>query len=129
MSILLDTGVDLRRSFRLATLASGSPLLLHELESGLSRLSQGEALSTYMDGLPALYPKIMVGLVRVGEEAACMPEVLAGLARTFTESTDHRLEVLTALLEPLLMSVVAVAVGTLILGVAAPMYGMINSSL
>jgi type II secretory pathway component PulF len=58
-----------------------------------------------------------------------LPEVFEKLERSLTEDTEYRLEVLTSLLEPVLMAFVAVMVGLLVIGVAMPLYGLVSTAL
>ncbi len=129
MAILLETGVDILKSFRLSSLASGSPMVMSHVDKGLLYLSHGGDLSAFMKDHPEAYPSMMAGLVMVGQESAQMPEMFHKLQRTLGEDTEHRLEVLTTMLEPILMAIVAVLVGLLVLGVVMPMYGLVNTAL
>lgn len=127
MSILLDSGVDILKAFRLASLASGSPLIIANTRAGVLFLSHGGDLDAHMFEHPELYPHLMSALVSVGQEAAQLPEMFSRINDTLQDFTETRLEVLTSLLEPVMMGFVAVLVSLFILGLAGPMYGMLNS--
>ncbi len=127
LSLLLGTGVDLLRSFRLASESAGSPFMIDQLPKGLKALSEGSTLWEALQEFPETYSPTVVGLVRIGEESADLPKILHHLADSLRDLTDHRLGLLTALLEPILMALVSVMVGLLVVGVALPMYGMIST--
>ncbi len=129
LALMLETGVDLRRSYRLAVEAAGNPIMRAAQEEGLSALSMGTALSSLLGQLPLCFDKVSVSLVSVGEEAADLPRVMRMLGRSLSADTEHRLEVLGALLEPLLMSLVAIVVAFIVLGIALPLYGTIANQL
>jgi type IV pilus assembly protein PilC len=129
MAIMLQTGVDILKSFRLASMASGSPLLLSQTDEGLLFLSHGGDLADFMKDHPEIFPCFMTGLVLVGQESASLPEMFEKLQRSLTEDTEYRLDILTSLLEPFLMAFVALLVGLLVIGVAMPMYGLVNAAL
>lgn len=127
MAILLQTGVDILKSFHLASLASGSPMVIAQMEEGIRKLSLGGDLADFMRDHPNLYPAMMSGLVMVGQESASLPDIFLKLQQALNEETEHRLAILTSMLEPLLMAFVSVLVGLLVVGVALPMYGLVNS--
>ena len=127
LSLLLNTGVDLLRSFRLASESAGSPFITDQMPKGIKALSEGSTLWEFLQEYPQTYSPTVVGLVRIGEESAGLPDILHHLGDSLRDLTEHRLDVLTALLEPILMAFVAVMVGILVIGVALPMYGMIST--
>lgn len=96
---------------------------------GLTDISMGTKLSDVLQQSPESFSAIVVGLVTVGEEAASLPEVLHMLSQSLDQDTEHRLEVLSAMTEPILMSIVAIAVALIVVGIALPMYGLVNSQL
>lgn len=129
LALMLDSGVELRRTFRLGVEASGNPVLKARMEVGLSALSVGTELSAILRQSPVCFDPIAVSLVAVAEEAADMPRVMRMLGESLNADTEHRLEVLGALMEPILMSVVAVIVAMTVLGIALPIYGMVATQI
>ena len=129
MTILLQTGVDILKSFHLASLASGSPLIIDQLEEGVVFLSRGGDLAAFMKEHPDAYPSMMAGLVMVGQESATLPEVFQKLQRSLNEYTGYRLDILTSLLEPFLIIFVAALMILLLAGVAMPLYDLVSTAL
>lgn len=126
MAILLETGVDLLSSFRLASLASGSPVLKVGLEDGLEFIRQGGSLPELLRSRPAAFPALAGGLVMAGHESARLPEMFDKVSELMHEDTERRVHAFTSLLEPVLVGMVGLFVALLVLGVTLPMYQMIG---
>lgn len=127
LGLLMGTGVDLLKSFRLASLASGNPVLAADLPEGIRHLSLGRTLAEFMKGRPDSFPPMVPGLVMVAEESATLPEVCHSLELTLTEEAELGFKALLAVVEPMLLAFMSVLVGVLVVGVALPMYGLLDS--
>ena len=69
----------------------------------------------------------MVDLVKIGEETGDVPGSLANLADTYEGELQISLRIMTNLMEPLLIVVMALCVGFLLLSVLMPMFKLINT--
>ncbi len=127
LSLLTGTGVDLLKSFRLASLASGSPVLMKELPEGLKHLTLGRTLAEFMKQRPESFPPMASGLVMVAEESATLPNVCHRLELILAEEAELGFKALLAVVEPLLLAFMSVLVGLLVIGVALPMYGLLDN--
>ena len=74
-----------------------------------------------------LFPQLMVDLVKIGEETGDVPGALTNLAETYESELQISLRVMTNLIEPLLIIVMALGVGFLLLSVLLPMFRMISN--
>ena len=68
----------------------------------------------------------MVDLVRIGEETGDVPGALNNIADTYESELQVGLRVMTNLLEPALIIVMAVVVGFLLLSILLPMFNLIS---
>jgi len=73
-----------------------------------------------------VFPQLMVDLVRIGEETGDVPGALNNIADTYESELQVGLRVMTNLLEPLLIIVMAVVVGFLLLSILLPMFNLIS---
>jgi len=116
-------------------LQAGVPLLeamdccLPQLRLGLQaplialrdRVSTGESLATAMQQESWLFDDMMIGMVRVGEHAGNLEDVLDQLA-TFRENTAQlRDRVLSAIMYPAIVFCVSIAVSLFLMSVVVPM--------
>jgi type II secretory pathway component PulF len=77
-------------------------------------------------GQSKLFPQLMVDLVRIGEETGDVPGALNNLADTYESELQIGLRVMTQLIEPLLIIVMAVVVGFLLISILLPLFQLIS---
>lgn len=70
----------------------------------------------------AIFTPLCIQLLRTGEMSGSLDIMLANLARHHTEQTFQRAENLAALLEPLLLIVTGVIIGTLVVAMYLPIF-------
>lgn len=121
LSTLLASGVPL-----LPALAATQDTLVNRyLEAAIrtarETVSQGVGLADALTGAVG-WPPLVVQLLRVGEETGRLAPVLAHLADYYTTETEHRVQVLTTVLEPLLIVGVAVIIGGLLIAMYLPIF-------
>jgi type IV pilus assembly protein PilC len=68
----------------------------------------------------------MVQTIRAGEKTGSLETVLDELASFYELEVDYSLKRATSLLEPLLMLVIGVAVGTLVVLMITPIYSIVG---
>lgn len=124
-SAMLTSGSNIITGFRLAAEATGSPLIESDADRLVESLEEGRQLSEHMDDRRDIYPRICVQLTAVGEESARLPKMFEVMAEHYEEHIDHQIQIVTSLLEPLLMSIVALVVGFIVMGVFLPMYSFV----
>jgi type II secretory pathway component PulF len=74
-----------------------------------------------------LFPQLMVDLVRIGEETGDVPGALNNLADTYENELQIALRVMSDLIGPLLIVVMAIGVGFLLLSIFLPLFKLISS--
>ncbi|MEW6284182.1 MAG: type II secretion system F family protein [Candidatus Eremiobacterota bacterium] len=122
LSLLLRTGVDLITGLRLAAAASGNPLLEEDAEGLQKSLENGQTLGDYLAGRPELYTMMFVHLATVGEETSKLDRMFGRLAEHYDSEVVYRIQILSALLEPILLSFVSTAVAFTLIAILLPLY-------
>jgi type IV pilus assembly protein PilC len=82
----------------------------------------GEALSYY-----AIFPPLLIQLVKVGEETGKMDENLLKASEYFEDEVGQSVKTLTTAMEPFIMIVLGVGVGFLVFSVITPIYSILNA--
>ena len=70
----------------------------------------------------------MVDLVRIGEETGDVPGALNNIADTYEGELEIGLRVMTQLIEPVMIIMIAVVVGFLLISLLLPMFRLISPS-
>jgi len=78
-------------------------------------------------GRSGVFPKLMVDLVHIGEQTGDVPAALDNLADTYDNELNISLRVVTTLIEPILIVVIAGVVGFMLVGVLQAMFKITSS--
>jgi type IV pilus assembly protein PilC len=74
-----------------------------------------------------LFPRIVIQMIRVGEETGSLDSNLEQAAEHYAEEVDYRLKGMIAVIEPALVIAVGVMVGFIAVSVIAPMYALVHA--
>lgn len=126
VSALLMSGSNLQSSLRLGAAVSGSPVLDRDVVPLSNAVMNGIQPSEYMMLHPAIYSRTMTHMAAAGEEASRLPEMFARASEFHGLEMESQVDALKAALEPMMLSAVAIIVGTIIFSVFLPLYGFLN---
>lgn len=126
MELTQEAGLDVIRSVSLSCLASGSPLLEVDSKRMTQGITEGEHLSELMEQRPDIHPHLLHQMVLMGEETSRNSDAYGRAADWFEQDVESRIEAFQAALEPILMGLISVVVGTIVLAVFLPLYGLLD---
>ena len=66
-------------------------------------------------------------MVDVGEETGQLPEMLLKIAEVYDDEVDNAVEGLTSLLEPIMIVLLALIVGTIVIALFMPLISIIQN--
>ncbi len=69
-----------------------------------------------------LFPHVVVQMVAIGEESGSLDEMLGKVADFYEEEVDNMVDALSSLLEPLIMAILGVVVGSLVIAMYLPIF-------
>jgi type IV pilus assembly protein PilC len=123
LSMLQGAGVDIIRSMDLATQAINNLVIERILKHSRQRIMEGNTLSTTLRG-GSLIPNMVVRMISVGESAGTLPEQLEYVANYYDEGLERKIAVALAVMEPLMILVLAAMALSLVVALFQPMYGI-----
>ena len=74
-----------------------------------------------------IFPQLMIDLVRIGEETGDVPSALQNVAGAYENELSIALRVMTNLIEPAMIIVMAVGVGGLLFSILSAMFAITAS--
>src|SRR5262245_57578454 len=74
-----------------------------------------------------LFPQLMIDLLKIGEETGDVPEALKNVADTYENELSIALRVMTNLIEPVMIIIMAIGVGFLLFSVLSAMFAITSS--
>lgn len=126
LELTQDAGLDLVRSVNLACMASGSAILQTDFVRLSKGITEGELLSEMMLLRPDVYPHLLQQMTMMGEETSATREGFGRSGDWFEQEVQSRVETFQATLEPILMGMISLVVGTIVLAVFLPLYGLLD---
>jgi type II secretory pathway component PulF len=125
LGTLLQNGVPVLTALKITEQVLPNRLIKEAIAKTRDAVTDGKTLAQPL-GQSKLFPQLMVDLVRIGEETGDVPGALNNLADTFESELQIGLRVMTQLLEPLLIIVMAVIVGFLLVSILLPLFRLIS---
>lgn len=102
----------------------------YPIESSLDQISadilKGKALYQGMENF-SIYPRRMISLIKVGEEANHLEEMFAKLASQYNEDVEQRTKMIGSLIEPILIVFLALVVGVVLVSMYLPIFKLVSN--
>ena len=73
-----------------------------------------------------VFPPMVISMVDVGEETGQLPEMLLKIADVYDDEVDNAVAALTSMLEPIMIVLLALVVGTIVLALFLPLVKIIS---
>ena len=124
LAILLRSGMTLVDSLAVTRVTFHNLYYQREVERIIEAVRRGEEMATHMSQEPNLFPPILTGMIKVGENTGNLEENLRYLSEYFTEEVETSVRNLTSLLEPVLVLVMGLVVGFIALSIIMPIYSI-----
>lgn len=126
LGTMLANGVPLLQALNISKDSIGSPLLAQRVEEAAENVRGGASLSAPL-GRGGLFPPEILAMISVAEESNQLQNVLIRIADTVEQRTNRQVDQAVRLLEPVVLCVVAMAIGFLALGLLLPIFTLASS--
>ncbi|WGZ93729.1 MAG: type II secretion system F family protein [Candidatus Thiothrix putei] len=123
LGTLLHNGVPLLGALKIAKNTVGNRVMAAAVEESADSLKQGESLTRTLLG-KGVFPPYALHMLRVGEETGRMEELLREVADIYDDEVKTSVKQMLALLEPVLILVMALSILVIIGAVLLPMINM-----
>jgi type II secretory pathway component PulF len=125
LGTLLQNGVPVLMALKITEQVLPNELLKEAIADTREAVTDGKTLAQPL-AQSRLFPQLMVDLVRIGEETGDVPGALNNLADTYESELQTALRVMTDLIGPVLIIVMAIIVGFLLLSIFLPLFRLIS---
>ena len=113
MGTMLSSGVPILDALDIVARASGNVVVTAALQQVRTKISQGKTMSEPLKETN-VFPSMVVQMIEVGESTGALDTMLNKIADFYEDEVDEAIRGLTALLEPMIMCVIAVVIGGLV---------------
>ena len=126
LGTLLASGVPILQSLVIVRDTTGNRVVSKALQDVHDAVKEGEGMTQPLSQCP-VFPPMVVSMVEVGEETGALADMLTRIANTYDDEVDNAVAGLTAAIEPALIIVLAVVVGTIVIAMFLPMVKIIGT--
>ncbi len=124
LGTLVGAGVPLIASLRVAKEAIGNQVLADTVSVATENVQKGQPLARSLEGCRVLFPPAVIEMISVAEESGRLDQELVRLAGAYEADLDRYLKMMVTLIEPALLFLMAVLVGTVVIGMLLPIFNL-----
>lgn len=125
LSTLLRGGVTLVESYRIASETITNRALARASARVLPRIREGESFSESLEQAGWMSP-LAIDMIRVGERSGSLKDMLDELAEFYEAELELKLNQLTALIQPVLLVLMAALVVFILLAMYLPLFSLLQ---
>jgi len=121
LGVSFAAGVPLVEALDSVSGATGSPVYNDAVKRIREDVSVGHQLQLAMRQAN-LFPNMVVQMVAIGEEAGALDKMLFKVAEFYEQEVNNAVDALSSLLEPFIMIIIGIIVGSLVIGMYLPIF-------
>lgn len=123
LATLLAAGVSLLQAMNIVRDVLGNAALEQVVETATASIREGQSIA---DPLKAsgYFPPLVTHMIAIGEKSGQLEEMLENVAEAYDSSVDNRVQMLTSLLEPLIIVVMGAGVAFIAMSILFPLIQM-----
>ena len=123
LSTLLTNGVPVLTALRITSDVVPNVIIKDAINKTREDVTDGKSIAEPL-ARSGLFPKLMIDLVRIGEETGDVPGALDNVATTYEKNMELELRVMTNLIEPAMIIFMAVGVGGLLFSILQALFAI-----
>lgn len=126
LSTLLENGVPVLTALKITEQIIPNVMVKEAISKTREEVTDGKTIAQPL-ARSKIFPQLMVDLVKIGEETGDVPGALKNVADTYENELSIALRVLTNMIEPTMIIIMALGVGFLLLSVLSAMFAITSS--
>ncbi|MCX6997953.1 MAG: type II secretion system F family protein [Kiritimatiellaeota bacterium] len=126
LGTLMSSGVPVLQALNIVKETSGNEVVARAISVIHDSVKEGENMAPPLASTK-VFPPMVVGMVEVGEETGKLPEMLMKIADSYDDDVDSTVQGLTSVIEPILIILLAVIVGTIVIALFLPLIDVIGT--
>ncbi len=124
--LLLSAGIPITTALELTQEVVIKKDIERAIEHAKTAVYAGKKMSDGLKDSKRVIPSIMIKIIEAGERTGSLDRSMQDVSEYLDYQVSNSLKTVTALIEPILLVVVGVAVGGMMMAIIAPMYSMIG---
>jgi type IV pilus assembly protein PilC len=125
LGTLVTSGVPILQALNITRETAGNYVIGDAISKVHDSVKEGESIVQPLEA-SGVFPPMVISMIDVGEETGQLPEMLLKIAEVYDDEVDNAVSGLTSLLEPIMIVVLAVIVGTIVIALFMPLIAIIQ---
>lgn len=126
LSTLLQNGVPVLQALKITEDIMPNMIIKQAIAKTREEVTDGKTIAQPL-ARSRIFPQLMIDLIKIGEDTGDVPGSLRNLADTYEGELILALRVMTNLIEPAMIIVMALGVGFLLLSVLSAMFSIVST--
>ena len=126
LGTLLENGVSILQALKIVQKTINNIVISSEVELARIKVKDGTSISRPLSK-SKIFPSLLTDMIAVGEETGDMPGALKHITRRYDNELDRLVKTCTTILEPLLIVIVALIVGSIAVCLLLPVLTLTDS--
>ena len=126
LATLLQNGVPVLTALKITEQVIPNTILKEAIAKTRAEVTDGKTIAEPL-ARSRIFPQLMVDLLKIGEETGDVSGALQNVAETYESELTIQLRVMTNLIEPAMIIIMALGVGFLLLSVLSAMFAITSS--
>ena len=126
LSTMLACNVPLMDALEHSSKVAGNSLIANALMDARRTVEHGSSLSEAF-ATSRVMPKVLIQMLLVGEKTGRLSDLMSIAARRMDEAASVRLKMAVGLIEPIMMVMMGLVVGTITVSVISPIYSVMQN--
>ena len=123
LSILLKSGLPIIQSIKIISESISNTYIEKKIETCSLKIQRGATISEAF-GESKIFPELMLQMVSSGEESGTLASMLSKIADFYQEQIDTAVATLSSLIEPIMIVVIGLIVGSMAISIFLPIFKM-----
>lgn len=125
LSILLESGIPMLDALKVTAESIPNVIVKQEINQMSYFAEKGEMLTRSLKR-SKIFPPMVTQMITVGEETAQLDKMLSKVADYYDDEIEATLTNLTTVLEPLIIIVLGIILGTILIALYMPLFDLVN---
>jgi type IV pilus assembly protein PilC len=125
LGTLVTSGVPILQALNITRETAGNAAIAAAIAQVHDSVKEGESIVQPLETSRA-FPPMVISMIDVGEETGKLPDMLLKIADVYDDEVDNSVAALTSMLEPIMIVLLALIVGTIVLALFTPLISIIT---
>lgn len=126
LSTVLASGMSLIQALQIVARVVGNKVIENKIIEVKEQMMKGGVLSDPLIKA-GFFPPMLCSMIKIGEESGSLDDILDKTADFYDDELETAIQQFTSMLEPLMILIMGVVIGSMIIAILLPMFDMYNS--